>query len=179
MTEHDGRFAGKVVVITGGGAGIGRRYGHRFAAEGADIVVADLDADAGVRMVKELESDGHRGVAVAMDVIDENGAERMAQAAVDAFGGIDILVNNAAVHLEHAQLPYTRAALSQWRHVLDVNVMGALTCTVACHDAIAARGGGAIVNQSSMAAYGGGGAYGVSKLAVEFAHGRLGTGICA
>jgi 3-oxoacyl-[acyl-carrier protein] reductase len=149
------RFAGKVVVITGGGAGIGRTYAHRFATEGAAIVV------------KELEVDGHRGLAVEMNVIDVHAVDKMVAAAVAAFDGIDILVNNAGIHLEHAQLPFTAEAIPAWREVLDVNVMGALTCAVACRPAIAARGGGAIINMSSMAAYGNGSAYGVSKLALN------------
>ncbi len=157
----------KVVVITGGGAGIGRTYGHRFAAEGASIVVADLDAHAGERVVAELEQKGGRGLSYPMDVTDAEGAERMAAAAVDAFGGIDVLVNNAAIHLNHAQLPFTKDALPQWRAVLDVNVIGALTCSVACREAMTARGGGCIINQSSMAAYSGGNAYSVSKLALN------------
>jgi 3-oxoacyl-[acyl-carrier protein] reductase len=161
------RFEDKVVVITGGGAGIGRRYGHRFAEEGAAIVVADVDPAASERVVKELEADGRRGLSFTMDVTDEEGAARMVDAAVEAFGGVDILVNNAGVHLQHAQLPYTRDALPQWRHVLDVNIIGALICTIACRESMRSRGGGAVINQSSMAAYGGGGAYSVSKLGLN------------
>ena len=161
------RFEDKVVAITGGGAGIGRTYGHRFAAEGAAVVVADFDPAAGERVVKELESNGARAIAVEMDVTDADGADRMAAAADAQLGGIDILVNNAGVHLHHAQLPYTREALPEWRRVMDVNVMGALVCSIACRGSMAARGGGAIVNHSSMAAYMGGGAYGVSKLALN------------
>jgi 3-oxoacyl-[acyl-carrier protein] reductase len=161
------RFEGKTVVITGGGAGIGRAYAHRFAAEGASIVIADLDAAVGARAVQELEATGARGLSFPMDVTDENAAVAMAAAAVDTFGGVDILVNNAGIHLQHAQLPYTIEAVAKWRAVLDVNVIGALICSTACHPAMAARGGGAIINHSSMAAYLGGGAYGVSKLALN------------
>jgi 3-oxoacyl-[acyl-carrier protein] reductase len=161
------RFENKVVVITGGGAGIGRTYGHRFAAEGAAIVVADSDLSAGERVVKELTTSGARAIAVEMDVTDEDAADRMARVATDQFGGIDVLVNNAGVHLHHAQLPYTRDALPQWRRVMDVNVIGALVCSIACRAAMTAQGGGAIVNHSSMAAYAGGGAYGMSKLALN------------
>ncbi|MFI5046654.1 MAG: SDR family NAD(P)-dependent oxidoreductase, partial [Acidimicrobiia bacterium] len=165
MTER--RFEGKVVVITGGGMGIGRAYGHRFAAEGASIVVADIDPAAGTRMVKELEANGHEGLSFPMDVRDTDAASRLAESAVARFGGIDVLVNNAGVHLDQAQLPFTLEAVPKWRDVFDVNVIGALVCAAACRAAMAAPGGGAIVNQSSMAAYGGGGAYSASKLALN------------
>jgi 3-oxoacyl-[acyl-carrier protein] reductase len=161
------RFAGKVVVVTGGGTGIGRRFGHRFAAKGASIVVADIDSAAGQRMVAELPAAGHAGLSFPMDVRDAGAAARMAESAAERFGGIDILVNNAGIHLDHAQLPYTLEAVPGWREVLDVNVIGPLVCSAACHDAMADRGGGAIINVSSMAAYGGGGAYGLSKLALN------------
>jgi 3-oxoacyl-[acyl-carrier protein] reductase len=161
------RFEGKVAVITGGGAGIERTYGLRFAAEGATVVVADLDAEVGERMANELEADGHQALSFPMDVRDIDAARAMAQSAVDRFGGIDILINNAGIHLDHAQLPYTLDAVPRWRDVFDVNVIGALICSAACRDAMAARGGGAIVNMSSMAAYGGGGAYSASKLALN------------
>jgi NAD(P)-dependent dehydrogenase (short-subunit alcohol dehydrogenase family) len=161
------RFEGKVVVITGGGAGIGRTYARRFATEGARVVIADLDADAADHVVKDLAGQGMAGLAVPMDVVDEDAAAQMVEAAITAFGGIDILVNNAGIHLHHARAPYTREGLAQWRRILDVNVIGALSCTVACRASMHERGGGAVVNQSSMAAYMGLGAYGVSKLALN------------
>ncbi len=169
MPESRGvrRFEDKVVVVTGGGAGIGRTYAHRFAAEGAQVVIGDVDTDAAKRVVKELEGEGHRGLAVTMDVTDDAAVREMASAARGTFGRIDVLINNAAVHLDNAQLPYTTDALPQWRAVMEVNVIGALACTVACRAAMAAGGGGAIINQSSMAAYMGGGAYGASKLALN------------
>ncbi|MBV9661748.1 MAG: SDR family oxidoreductase [Acidimicrobiales bacterium] len=162
-----GRFEGKVVVITGGGAGIGRTLGLRFAAEGATIVVGDRDPDAGDRVVKELKDAGADGLAVTMDIADDEAVEMMAERVVGELGGIDVLVNNAAIHLGHAQLPYTKEALPKWRHVLNVNIIGALACSLACHDAMQARGGGSILNVSSMAAYTGTGAYTVSKLGLN------------
>jgi NAD(P)-dependent dehydrogenase (short-subunit alcohol dehydrogenase family) len=161
------RFDGKVVVVTGGGAGIGRTYAHRFAAEGAALVIADLDAEAADRVADELAAGGGRALARVMDVTDTDAAAAMADRAVAELGGVDVLVNNAGIHLDHAQLPFTLDAVPQWRAVLDVNVIGALICSAACRPAMAARGGGAIVNMSSMAAYGGSGAYGVSKLALN------------
>ena len=170
MTSAELQFDGKVVVITGGGAGIGRRFAHRFAAEGGSIVVADLDPEAGQRVIQELDSEDHAGLHLPIDVRDGDAAARMADAAVERFGGIDVLVNNAGVHLDHAQLSYTLDALPRWRNVLDVNVLGALTCAAACHDAMAARGGGAIINMSSMAAYGGGGADRCLEAGAQLSH---------
>jgi len=160
------RFEGSVVVVTGGGAGIGRTYAHRFVAEGAAVVIADRDEAAAQRVVAELAPDG-RALAVAIDVTDVDAVATMANRAVEELGGIDILINNAGIHLDHAQLPFTLDAVPKWRAVFEVNVLGTLICSAACRPAMAARGGGAVVNMSSMAAYGGTGAYGVSKLALN------------
>lgn len=161
------RMRGKVVAVTGGGAGIGRTFAHRFAVEGADVVIADVDPAAGDKVVSELRADGHRAVAALMDVTDAEQVTAMVDLATSELGGIDVLVNNAGIHLDHAQLPFTVDAVADWRRVLDVNVLGALLCSAACRPSMAARGGGAIVNMSSMAAYGAGGAYAVSKLALN------------
>src|SRR5260370_27744985 len=117
------RFRDKTVVITGGGGGIGRTYGHRFAAEGANIVIADLDPAAGERMVKELEAAGSMGLPFPMNVTDEEAALGMVESAVDAFGGIDILGHNAGIHLQHPQLPFTIETVTTWPDLLDVHVI--------------------------------------------------------
>jgi 3-oxoacyl-[acyl-carrier protein] reductase len=165
--DVDARFENKVVVITGGGAGIGRTYAHRFADEGAAIVIADVDEAAGMRVVDELQSAGSRAMAVVMDVSHVEDVEAMVAQTTETFGGIDILVNNAAIHLQHAQLPITMEAVPKWRAVMDVNVIGPLICTIACRESMTSRGGGSVLNQSSMAAYSAGGAYGVSKSALN------------
>jgi NAD(P)-dependent dehydrogenase (short-subunit alcohol dehydrogenase family) len=161
------RFEGKVVVITGGGAGIGACFGRRFAREGASVALVDVNVQAAQSVATEIEETGARALALAADVRDVEAISGVAAAVVDELGAVDVLVNNAGIHLEHAQLRYTLDAISQWRDVLDVNVLGALTCVAAFRDAIAARGGGAVLNMSSMAAYGAGGAYAVSKLALN------------
>jgi NAD(P)-dependent dehydrogenase (short-subunit alcohol dehydrogenase family)/3-hydroxyisobutyrate dehydrogenase-like beta-hydroxyacid dehydrogenase len=166
-TERPMRFEGKTVIITGGGAGIGQRYAHRFANENANVVIAELNPAAGDRVVAEVEALGHSCLSRQMDVTDEGAVLAMVEAAADHFGSIDILINNAGIHLEHAQLPFTIEAAAKWRTLLDVNVIGALICSAACRPHMAAQGGGSIINHSSMAAYMGGGAYGVSKLALN------------
>lgn len=161
------RFENKVVLITGAGAGIGRRFASRFAAEGAAVVVTDLDPGAAGRVVDELLADGATAIGLEMDVADAAAVARAVSEAADRFEGIDVLVNNAGVHLEHAQLPFTLEALPAWRHVLEVNVLGVLACSAASRPVMAGRAGAAIVNLSSMAAWLGAGAYGVSKIAVN------------
>jgi 3-oxoacyl-[acyl-carrier protein] reductase len=160
-------MSSRVVVITGGGAGIGRTFAHRFAAEGADVVVADLDPAAAEKVASELEALGRRALPLTMDVTDSEQVTAMVTGAQSELGGIDVLINNAGVHLDHAQLPFTVEAVPAWRRVLEVNVLGVLLCSAACRPSMAARGGGTIVNMSSMAAYGAGGAYAVSKLALN------------
>jgi 3-oxoacyl-[acyl-carrier protein] reductase len=161
------RFAGKIVLITGAGAGIGRHYAHRFGAEGAAIAVTDVDATAARRVADELTAAGVTATAHAMDVADPAAVGAVVREVGDRFGGIDVLVNNAGIHLGDAQLPYTLDAIPRWRTVFEVNVLGALSCAVACRPSMAGRDGASIVNHSTMAAYGPTGAYGSSKLALN------------
>ncbi|WP_375486420.1 SDR family NAD(P)-dependent oxidoreductase [uncultured Jatrophihabitans sp.] len=161
------RFAGRVVMITGGGAGIGRHYAFRFADEGATLVITDLDGALSQKVAAELREQGADAVSATVDVTDADQAAVAVDAATRRFGGVDVLVNNAGIHLEHAQLPFTLDAVADWRRVLDVNVLGALTCALACRPAMSGRTGAAALNHSSMAAYSANGAYGVSKLALN------------
>jgi 3-oxoacyl-[acyl-carrier protein] reductase len=164
MTES--RFTGRVALITGSGQGIGRAFADAFSAEGARIVIADIDAGAALAAAKEIEDAGGQALGIAVDVADEDSVRDMVAASVDRFGGVDILVNNAGLHMGKYNLCST-LPVEDWRRLLDVNVIGPVLCSRYCRESMASRGGGVILNQSSTAAYLGVGAYGISKLALN------------
>ncbi len=160
------RFEGKVAIVTGAAAGIGREYARGLAAEGAAIVGADMDT-AGLKQTGALvEAAGGGWRAAGVDITDEAAVERMAGDAAGALGGIDLLINNAGLHLGDYN-ETTGLDVESWRRILDVNVVGQLLCAKHCRASMRERGGGAIVNQSSMASFMGSGAYAVSKLALN------------
>jgi NAD(P)-dependent dehydrogenase (short-subunit alcohol dehydrogenase family) len=144
----DGRFDGRVAIVTGAGRGIGRAIAERFAADGAAVVVADLeDASAG-ETVAAIEAAGGRAVAVHADVTRPDEVAALAAAAMDRFGRIDILVNNAGI------LRSTRAAdvsPEEWHLVIDANLTGSFLCARAAYPGLRDSGHGRIVNMASMA----------------------------
>jgi NAD(P)-dependent dehydrogenase (short-subunit alcohol dehydrogenase family) len=166
------RFADKVAVVTGAGRGIGEEYARALARDGAAVVVAELDADAGERVAKEIEQEGGRALAVATDVASEDSTLAMAAAAADAFGGVDYLVNNAAIYGGMELHGLSTMPMDYWDKFMAVNMTGAVLCTRAVFRSMADRGGGAIVNQSSTAAWMAAGYYGIAKLAL---HGITGS----
>jgi NAD(P)-dependent dehydrogenase (short-subunit alcohol dehydrogenase family) len=143
------RLANKISIITGAGAGIGEGTALRFAEEGSKLVLADID-EANVQAVaKRVAAMGADVVALAGDISNEDQAQQISQLAVERFGGIDILVNNAA---NFTTASVERASVADWQKVLGVNVMG--TALVAKHAIphIRKRGHGSIVNISSTSA---------------------------
>jgi 3-oxoacyl-[acyl-carrier protein] reductase len=167
MTLERTRFKNKVALITGAGQGIGEEYAKALAAEGAAVVIADIDASAAERVVSALQLAGHRALAAVCDVADEGGVAAAVSQAISVFGGIDILVNNAARHLMEFNVAPTALPLNKWREMLDVNVVGIVNCSSACRASMRARGGGVIINQGSISGFMSTTPYGVSKLAVR------------
>jgi 3-oxoacyl-[acyl-carrier protein] reductase len=162
-----GRFTDKVAIVTGAAQGIGEAYARALAAEGAAVVVADLNADKGTLVAKGIEADGGRAIFVSTDVSSPDSANAMAATAVEAFGGIDHLVNNAAIYGEMKLDVLINVDWDYYKKFMSVNLDGALVCTRAVHKQMAARGGGAIVNQSSTAAWLYSGFYGLAKVGIN------------
>jgi NAD(P)-dependent dehydrogenase (short-subunit alcohol dehydrogenase family) len=160
-------FAGKVAVVTGAGRGIGRAYAQGLAAAGASVVVADIDEAGAKETADTVTAAGGVATAVWVDIADHDSVAAMADAATRVFGGVDLLVNNAAI-FGGMKLDFLLTV--DWdylRRFLEVNLLGALVCTRACYRSMAARGGGAIVNQSSTAAYLYAGYYGWAKAGIN------------
>lgn len=158
---------GKVAIVTGAGGGIGEAYARKLAGEGARVVVAELDEAKGAAVADSIVADGGEARFVAVDVASEASTKAMAAAVTDAYGGIDFLVNNAALFGGMKLESMLSVDWDYYRKFMDVNMNGALLCARACHRSMRERGGGAIVNQSSTAAWMGVGYYGLSKLALN------------
>jgi NAD(P)-dependent dehydrogenase (short-subunit alcohol dehydrogenase family) len=161
------RFADKIAVVTGAAQGIGEAYARALAAEGAAVVVADLNEESGNRVAKEIEASGGTAMFVRTDVSDPGSAAAMADATVAAYGGIDLLVNNAAIYGDMQFDLLVSVDWDYYRTFMSVNMDGALVMTRACYPQMQSRGGGAIVNQSSTAAYLYSGFYGLAKVGIN------------
>jgi NAD(P)-dependent dehydrogenase (short-subunit alcohol dehydrogenase family) len=160
-------FSGKVVFITGAGMGFGRNFSMGFADAGAAVVVTDIDFERARKTAKEVEDAGGRAIALRCDVADEAQVYAAVAEATKVFGGVDFLINNAGLHLLKYGQPFGKLGTEETVNLFNVNVMGVIYCTLACRETMGARGGGAIINISSIAGHIAGGAYGVSKLAVR------------
>jgi NAD(P)-dependent dehydrogenase (short-subunit alcohol dehydrogenase family) len=163
------RLDSKVAIVTGaGGRGnsIGRAYALGLGRAGASVVVADIKVEGAQAVADEILAAGGKAIAASVDITKPDSVRQMADAAVKTFGGVDILVNNAALMAELGYLPATDIPLDQWNRVMEVNLTGALICTQAVVPLMRKRGGGKIVNQVSGGAYPAMSVYGISKLAL-------------
>lgn len=158
---------GKVAIVTGAAVGgIGEAYAKALAEAGAAVVCADID-EAGAKGVADaVVADGGRAIAIGVDIADEVSVDAMVQRTVAELGGIDILVNNAALMAQataHTTLEYPSEL---WDRAFAVNVKGSWICARAVVPSMVDRGGGSIVNQSSLGAFPAESVYGITKLAV-------------
>ena len=164
--EYDG-IADKVAIVTGAGGGIGEAYARGLASHGAKVVIAEIHKENGERIAESIRSGGGEASFVEVDVGCPESTATMAEQVTDIYGGIDLLVNNAAIFGEMKLDSLLNVDWDYYQHFMNVNMNGALLCTRACFRSMKERGGGAVVNQSSTAAWMGVGFYGLAKLGVN------------
>ncbi len=143
------RLENKVCIVTGGGSGIGRASCLLFAREGARVVVADKRQEAAEAVAAECAATGAEAIAVEVDVSRSVDAERMVARTLDAFGRLDVLVNNAGYGIAGTVLETDEKA---WDDLMAVNVRGVFLCSRFAIPAMRAGGGGTIVNTASVVA---------------------------
>ena len=160
---------GRVVIVTGGATGIGKVYSTRLAEAGARVVIADIVDDANHKLADELVSAGHLALAKTTDVADPAQVEAMVQAAVDTWGRVDGLINNASLMSVLGRKPWYEIPPEEWDRVMQVNTKGVFLGCRAVYPHMKRQGGGKIVNiTSSRVMFGGKGRlhYSASKGAV-------------
>jgi NAD(P)-dependent dehydrogenase (short-subunit alcohol dehydrogenase family) len=161
------RLEGKVALVTGAGAGIGKAIALRFAREGARVGVSDRDAASSERCAQEIRAQGSSAFSLACEVSDETQVNAFVQRAVEEFGTLDILVNNAAF-VRHAPLANTQT--KAWKKSLEVTLDGTFYGLRAALSVMLAKGSGVILNITSGAGLGGEpfhNAYGAAKAAIH------------
>ncbi|HEY5340363.1 MAG TPA: 3-oxoacyl-ACP reductase family protein [Candidatus Aquilonibacter sp.] len=149
------KLDGRVALVTGSAHGIGQAYARRLAEDGASVVVVDLDETATQRAAAELRSRGFRALGVVADVSDPPATERMARSAIEAFGRVDILVNNAAMfsRVPMSRVPFEEIDVEEWDKMMAVNLRGTWLPCRAVVPGMRAGGYGKIVNISSSTVF--------------------------
>jgi len=140
---------GKATIITGGAGGIGAACAERFAADGARVMIADIDGDGAARTAARLAAQGAEVLSVAADVGDKASVEAMVKATMDAFGAVDVLINNAAI-LHQADV--LELEEEDFDRTIRINLKGYFLCAQAAARRMVEQGGGVIINMSSVQA---------------------------
>ena len=141
--------AGRVVIVTGGGRGIGRVYCEHFAQAGMHVVAADIYAEEAASVAQGIREKGGKALAVRADISQEKEVEAMAEAAAREFGHVDALVNNASMMSALPRRPWDQIPLEEWDRVMAVDLRGLFLCCRAVVPYLKQRGKGKIVNISS------------------------------
>jgi len=143
-----GLLSGKTAVVTGAAQGIGRAVAERLGADGASLVIGDVDEETLRATAADLDEDGYSVEAVECDVSSATDAAALADRAVESFGSLDVLVNNVGISSAGSIVDLD---VEEWRRVIDVNLTGQFLCTKAVMPTMIEQESGAIVNVSSMA----------------------------
>jgi 3-oxoacyl-[acyl-carrier protein] reductase len=166
MSTSDGQLQGRTAIVTGSASGIGQATAHRFAAEGANVIVADLDEEGARREAAAIEDDSGVARAVPTDVTDGEAVEAMVEATVDDFGSVDVLVNNAGGTFDDDNVH--RIDEATWNRNLELNLKAAFLCSRAVLPRMIAGDGGSLVHLSSV-----NGLFGIGNAAYTAAKGGL------
>ena len=140
---------GKSVIITGGGKGIGKIYAQEFARAGARVLAADIDGDGAEAVARGIVEEGYEAVGIRTDISDPASVTDMAKAALDAFGGIDVLINNASLMSVLPRRDWMEIPVEEWDRVMAVNLRGMFLCCHAVAPTMKAQKKGKIVNIAS------------------------------
>jgi 3-oxoacyl-[acyl-carrier protein] reductase len=145
------RLDGRVAIVTGGGHGIGKAYAKRLAEEGAKVVIAEIDGAAAGKVAAGLAAEGFEALALPTDVADRASVEDMARRTLEAFGRIDVLVNNAAIFatVPMSRAPFDRIDPSEWDRMMAVNLKGTWLASCAVIPQMRKQRYGKIINISS------------------------------
>jgi NAD(P)-dependent dehydrogenase (short-subunit alcohol dehydrogenase family) len=163
-------FAGKTVLITGGGAGLGRAHALRFATAGAHVIIADIDVTGMDETAKLVGSSGGTVESYLCDIGSEEDIAALAANVLQAHDTLDVLINNAGLHAGEIARGFLGLGMAKWQHFYAVNVFGPLLLTEALRPALKAAKG-LVINTSSMAAYQPQSAYGITKASLNiFTH---------
>jgi NAD(P)-dependent dehydrogenase (short-subunit alcohol dehydrogenase family) len=164
------RLDGRVVLVTGGAGGIGAALARGVADAGAAVVVTDINVPGAISVATELERDGFRAIALELDVSNLDSAKSAMSAAAEQLGGVDVLINNAAVLPRLPRVTLMESTLELFDEYMHANCWGLIACTQAAVPLMLKRGGGSIINIGSTGAFGGnpgsGTVYRVSKYAM-------------
>ena len=149
------KLEGKVAIVTGGAQGLGKAYVMGFVEEGAKVVIADINESAANATAREVAKRGREALAIRTDVSIQHETEGMAKRAIERFGRIDILVNNAAIldRVPIKEAPFFELEPSEWDRTWNVNVKGPFLCCRAVFPYMKQKGGGKIINISSTHFY--------------------------
>lgn len=148
MEQSEGKLSNQVAIVTGAGQGMGAATATRLAHEGAAVVVSDINESKTARVAEEINNSGGRAISAKTDVTKEDEVASMVGCAIDTYGSVSILVNNAGILYPTRIDDVTKA---EWDQVLDVNLNGTFLCSKAVLSIMKQKGYGRIVNMSSSA----------------------------
>jgi len=147
------RLKEKVIIVTGAGQGIGAAYARRLASEGAKVAVADINGEKAQSVADDIKDMGFGAVAVTTDVSDEQSTIAMRRRVMEAYGRIDVLINNAAIFSTIKTKPVTDISVHEWDQLMAVNLRGVFLCSKSVIPQMKTQGKGKIINVSSATVF--------------------------